>query len=124
MVEPGFFRGKFQDCCDRFVAYLEQLGRSQLTLKNYRSDLKAFGQWLETAEAGALNPTMLGHKEMRQYQEFLLTDQKLQPNSVKRRLARSETSISGYSKQEWLPLLHSQAFLFKSNNTRGKGRSP
>jgi site-specific recombinase XerD len=86
MVESGAAEGGFKDYWERFAAHLEQLDRSPLTIKNYRSDLKAFVEWLNKPGQALPNLTKVGSKEMRQYQEFLLTQQKLSPSSVNRRL--------------------------------------
>ena len=91
MVELGAAEGDLQDYWDRFTAHLEYLGRSPLTIKNYLSDLKAFGQWLKACGHGLSNLTTVNLQELEQYQEFLLKQQKLKPNSVNRRLGTLKT---------------------------------
>ncbi|MBD2038808.1 tyrosine-type recombinase/integrase [Leptolyngbya sp. FACHB-321] len=91
MVEPGAAEGDWKDYCERFAAHLQQLGRSPLTVKNYLSDLKSFSQWLRLSEYERLGLTQVTSKELEQYQAFLLTQQKLKPNSVNRRLGALKT---------------------------------
>jgi len=91
MVEIGAAEGNLQDYWDRFTAHLEYLGRSPLTIKNYLSDLKAFGQWLKASGRGLSDLTTLDWQEIEQYQEFLLEQQKLKPISVNRRLGTLKT---------------------------------
>ena len=86
MLESGAVEGEFEDYWERFAAHLKQLERSPLTIKNYHSDLKAFKQWLNTSEPALPGLTRVSSKELRQYQEFLLTQQKLNPRSVNRRM--------------------------------------
>ena len=86
MVQTGAPEGDFQDYWERFAASLKQLERSPLTIKNYRSDLKAFAQWLNTSEQPLQGLTKVSAQELKQYQEFLLTQQQLKPRSVNRRL--------------------------------------
>jgi len=91
MVELGAAEGDLQDYWDRFTAHLKYLGRSPLTIKNYLSDLKAFGQWLKESGRGFSDLTTVDWQEIEQYQEFLLEQQKLKPNSVNRRLGTLKT---------------------------------
>ena len=84
MVEIGAAEGNLQDYWDRFTAHLEYLGRSPLTIKNYLSDLKASGH-------GISDLTTVDWQEIEQYQEFLLKQQKLKPNSINRRLGTLKT---------------------------------
>ena len=86
MVESDASEGDSKDYWDRFTAYLEQLDRSPLTVKNYLSDLRAFEQWLKTVGHEIPNLVKVGSDEIRRYQQFLLTQQKLKPNSVNRRI--------------------------------------
>ena len=86
MTESGAAKGEFKEYWERFAAHLKQLERSPLTIKNYHSDLKAFKQWLNTSEPALPGLTRVSSKELRQYQEFLLTQQKLNPRSVNRRM--------------------------------------
>ena len=86
MVEFGASEGAFQEYWERFAAHLERLERRPLTIKNYRSDLKAFAQWLNTSELPLPSLTKVTSQELRQYQTFLVTQQKLNPSSVNRRL--------------------------------------
>jgi len=86
MTESGAVEGKFEDYWERFAAHLKQLERSPLTVKNYHSDLKAFKQWLNTSEPALPGLTQVSLKDLKRYQEFLLTQQKLNPRSVNRRM--------------------------------------
>jgi site-specific recombinase XerD len=86
MVEFGASEGAFQEYWERFAAHLERLERRPLTIKNYRSDLKAFAQWLNMSELPLPSLTKVRSQELRQYQTFLVTQQKLKPGSVNRRL--------------------------------------
>ena len=86
MLESGAVEGEFEDYWEGFAAHLKQLERSPLTVKNYHSDLKAFKQWLNTSESALPGFTQVSSKELKQYQEFLLTQQKLNPRSVNRRM--------------------------------------
>ena len=86
MIESGAAEGEFKDYWERFAAHLEQLDRSPLTVKNYRSDLKSFEQWLNASEHALLSLTKVSSKELKQYQKFLLMQQKLNPRSMNRRM--------------------------------------
>lgn len=86
MVEPGAAEGDWKDYWERFAAHLQQLERSPLTVKNYLSDLKSFGKWLKMSGYERPGLTRVTSEELKQYQAFLLTQQKLKPNSVNRRL--------------------------------------
>jgi site-specific recombinase XerD len=79
-------REDFKDHWERFAAHLEQLERSPLTIKNYRSDLKAFWQWFKASGHAQPDLAEVSSQEMMRYQEFLLTQQKLRPSSVNRRM--------------------------------------
>jgi site-specific recombinase XerD len=85
MPEPDTSEEQFKNYWERFAAHLEQLRRSPLTVKNYRSDLNAFWQWLKTSGHGLPILSKVSSRELMQYQKFLLT-QKLKPNSVNRRM--------------------------------------
>lgn len=86
MVEPGAAERDWKDYWERFAAHLQQLGRSPLTVKNYLSDLKSFGRWLKMSGYERPGLTRVTSEDLKQYQAFLLTQQKLKPNSVNRRL--------------------------------------
>ena len=86
MIESDAVEGEFEEYWERFAAHLKQLERSPLTVKNYHSDLKAFQQWLNTSEPALSGLIQVSSKELKQYQEFLLTQQKLNPRSVNRRM--------------------------------------
>ena len=112
MAESGAAEGDFKDYCERFAAYLEKLGRSPLTIKNYRSDLRAFEQWLKTSEQAQLHFIKVSSIEMRQYQEFLLKLQKLSHSSVNRRMGALKNFYTWLKKTEALadePCLHMPA---------------
>lgn len=92
---------QFNDYWERFATHLEQLRRSPLTVKNYRSDLNAFWQWLKTSGPELPILSKVSSKELMQYQEFLLT-QKLKPSSVNRRMGALKAFYSWLQKTEGL----------------------
>lgn len=109
MVKSGAAEGAFENYWERFAAHLEQLERSPLTIKNYRSDLKAFVKWLDQPGQALPSLTKVSSKEMKQYQEFLLTQQKLNPGSVNRRLGALKNFYTWLQQTEGLThdrLLH------------------
>lgn len=42
---------------EEFNRYLNQQDRSQLTIRGYLADLKAFGKWFQQTNGEALSPT-------------------------------------------------------------------
>jgi site-specific recombinase XerD len=66
---------------DQFAAYLAEADRSQLTIRNYRRELRAFARWYRATYED--DPTLPGLEadDLREYRDHL-KDRKLMPASV------------------------------------------
>jgi site-specific recombinase XerD len=89
---------------DAFIQHLAQSERSPLTLKNYRCDLEAFARWFGQTTGDTLEPAHLTPTDFRLYKQWLLTQQRLKPASVNRKLATLHSFVSWASEVRRMPL--------------------
>src|SRR6476620_1992335 len=72
---------------DNFCKELERQQASELTIRNYRSDLLSFARWFETTLGESFSPTAVTPTDIREYRSFLINVERRQPATVNRRLA-------------------------------------
>src|SRR5438067_12936721 len=78
---------KQPDTVANFYQELERQEASQLTIRNYRSDLSHFSRWFEGSLGESFSPTVVTPTDIRDYRAHLVTVEKRQPATVNRRLA-------------------------------------
>src|SRR5438067_13318622 len=74
---------------DTLGNFFMELGRqeaSELTIRNYRSDLAHFSRWFEGSLGEPLSPSVVAPTDIRDYREHLVAVEKRQPATVNRRL--------------------------------------
>ena len=64
-----------------------QAERSPLTIKNYRSDLRAFAAWFEATNGDPFKPAKITPTDLREYKPWMVTPCGFKPKRVNRKLA-------------------------------------
>ena len=72
---------EWADLLDRFAAYLTSEGRSQLTIRNYRRELRVFVAWYHAAYPELSGPRDLEASDLAEFKAHLET-RKLMPASI------------------------------------------
>ncbi len=75
-----------------FTGYLKNQDRSALTIKGYRADMVCFARWFQQTNGEALTPQAVTPTDLREYREYLITNEERKPSTVNRHLA----AISAY----------------------------
>ena len=70
----------------RFYEYLHQQGRSPLTIKGYRTDLKLFSQWFEQTNGETFLPPAVTPTDIREYRQYMLMVKRYKASTINRRL--------------------------------------
>ena len=71
----------------KFTLFLKQAECSKATIKNYTSDLLAFGRWFLNTNGEQCLVSKITSIDLREYKQWLLHQRKLKPNSINRKLA-------------------------------------
>lgn len=77
---------------EEFEDYLNQLDRSQLTVRGYMADLKAFCVWFRQTNGEEVTPLAITPSDVKEYRQYLLTIERAKAATINRRLA----SLSAY----------------------------
>jgi integrase/recombinase XerC len=72
---------------EEFNRYLNQQDRSQLTIRGYLADLKAFDVWFQQTNGEALSPASITPSDIKEYRQYLLTVERAKAATINRRLA-------------------------------------
>jgi site-specific recombinase XerD len=70
-----------------FQAELYRQDKSQLTIKNYISDIRLFAKWRQESYGEEFTPSSIAQREIIEYRSYLLTVRTSSPTTVNRRLA-------------------------------------
>lgn len=71
----------------KFTLFLKQAECRKATIKNYTSDLLAFGRWFLDTNNEPCLVNKITSIDLREYKQWLLHQKKLKPNSINRKLA-------------------------------------
>ena len=78
---------------DRFEDFLKRSERSPLTIKNYLSDLRAFGRWFQEANGDEPEPDRITPTDLREFKQSLI-NRELRPRTINRKLATLRSFLS------------------------------
>jgi site-specific recombinase XerD len=70
------------DTTDSFLKELERQEVSELTIRNYRSDLSHFITWFEASTGEAFSPASITPTDIRDYRSYLVTVERRAPATV------------------------------------------
>lgn len=77
---------------ERFGHFLEQAGRSPVTVKNYRCDIEGLVSWFESKGKRAFHPGILSDTDLLRYREWL--DQQFKVTTIYRKLSTIKMFLS------------------------------
>lgn len=85
---------------DLYLEYLEQQGRSALTIKGYERDLAHFIAWFVKTGGEACAVAAITLMDVRAYRRFILEEQNLKASTVNRRLSALSSFMTWAMEQE------------------------
>jgi site-specific recombinase XerD len=71
----------------KFIDYLYEQGRSPMTVKGYRTDIKMFARWFIKTNGETLSPSVVTPTDIREFRQYMLTVQRYKASTINRRLA-------------------------------------
>jgi site-specific recombinase XerD len=72
---------------DQFMQHLLAQDRAETTLKGYHSDLTNFTDWFVQTNGEEFSPDVVTPLDIREFRQYLLTNRRLQPTTINRKLA-------------------------------------
>jgi site-specific recombinase XerD len=84
---------EWEDLLDRFAAYLTGEGRSRLTIRNYRRELRVFVAWYRAAYPGLSGPRDLEARDLAEFRDHLEA-RKLMPTSINLAIASMRSFLN------------------------------